>query len=327
MSWLSKIFGKSDPAPAKPTPQAATPAAAPAPKAASQPAATKAAAPVAPGSAPRTFTGEMISISLAGIVKSLANDLKPLIATVPDGKAQFQVPLQLVLEGLPKGAVKVSFAELKRGAPAGTFTGATEHDAQMVSLPLNELVPKLKPEHLKPKTPQKTVSVPDDIKPVFGQAQTAAPTPPAPKPAAPAPAAAAPVPAQAPNPAATAPPPAAPVASTDPQSFVKTASGLPGVSGALLSMQDGLSVAKQLPAEINADTLAAFVPDVFTRLGNCAKDLKLGPVTAVTVQAGSQTIHILKGGKLYLSLLGKAGEQPDAAKVEGLAKQLAELNK
>ena len=185
MGFFSKLFSalfgskSASSSPAKPA--ATAPAAAPAakPAAAASPAAKPAAASAAPAAKPaaaapaaapadvlRPFSGDMISVPVATIIEGLPADLKALVATAPDAAAKFDVPVQLVLEGLPKGAVKVSFAELKRGSPAGTFQSAPEHDEKKVSLPLKAILPQIKPDQMKTKG-TKTVDVPDSIAAVF----------------------------------------------------------------------------------------------------------------------------------------------------------------
>jgi predicted regulator of Ras-like GTPase activity (Roadblock/LC7/MglB family) len=272
-------------------------------------------------------------VPLAGIVKGLPDDIKTCVASIPDGSVEFKVPLQLIQEGLPKGAVKVTFAELKHGSPAGTFTGSTEHDGQWVALPLKDIFARVKPDMLKPRSEQKTIDVPDDIKPVFGQtnkpaAAAAAPAAPVPAPSPAAAAATTPVPAPAPVVApAPAPAAAAPVVSSVPSEIVKMAAGLPGASGALLSMQDGLSVAKQLPDGLNADMLAAFIPDIIHRVTTHTRDLKLGEVGGVSVQLGDRLLQVVKGGKLYLTTISRPGESVPHAHLASIGKQLAQLNK
>ncbi len=259
--------------------------------------------------------------------------MKSLVAAIPDATVQFNVPLVLVQEGLPKGAVKVTFAELKQGSPAGTFTGSTEHDGRQVSLPLKDIMARLKPDQFKMRSGQKTIEVPDDIKPVFGQAPKAAPAP-APAPVVAAPSPTPPVPAPAPAPvqmpaAAATPAPAAlaPVIAAEPTGIVKAASTVPGVAGAVLAMQDGLTVAKQMPPEVNGDTVAAFVPDIFNRLTTHTKDLKLGDVTMVTVQLGNRQLHVVKNNKFYLSAVSKPGESIATDKFASVAQHLAQLKK
>jgi predicted regulator of Ras-like GTPase activity (Roadblock/LC7/MglB family) len=102
---------------------------------------------------------------------------------------------------------------------------------------------------------------------------------------------------------------------------------LPGIAGSLISMADGLAVAKHLPAGTNADALAGFIPDIFTRLTQYTKDLQLGEVNCVTVQVGQQPLQIHRCGKLYLSALGAAGAALPAEQLTALARQLAQLNK
>ncbi|HEV2319349.1 MAG TPA: roadblock/LC7 domain-containing protein, partial [Verrucomicrobiae bacterium] len=48
-----------------------------------------------------------------------------------------------------------------------------------------------------------------------------------------------------------------------PNEIIQRAMKLPGVTGAIIALGDGLKVAHQLPAELNADTVAAFLPQLF----------------------------------------------------------------
>ena len=82
---------------------------------------------------------------------------------------------------------------------------------------------------------------------------------------------------------------------------------LEGVAGSVLAMSDGLAVAAQLPPPLKADTVAAFLPQIFSRISQSAGEMQLGPVTGIVLAAGQGDCAIYKTGKLYLAVLGHAG--------------------
>ncbi len=51
---------------------------------------------------------------------------------------------------------------------------------------------------------------------------------------------------------------------------------LPGVAGAVVALADGLRVAGQVPSEFNADTVAAFLPQIYERVNQCTRELRMG---------------------------------------------------
>lgn len=210
LGFIKNLFGKGPEA--KPT----TPPAAPA---------TPAAKPQ-PVAAPPTGvpSGETITVTLKGIVDALPPELKGLVTTPPKEGATIKVSLQKVLEGLPKGSVKITYADLKSQAGGG-FGGDASLDQTLVSVPLREVLSKVKPGQFTMRNDQKTIDVPDDIKPVFGADGDKSPET---KPAAAAPAPA-PTPAPAPAPvAAPKPAPApAPAPAAEASAPIKSSMGLP----------------------------------------------------------------------------------------------------
>lgn len=236
LGFIKNLFGKGPED--KKTP-ASTPSATPAaqPKPAAVPAAGAASTPSVPA-------GEMIEVSLKGVVDGLPPELKPFVTAEPAAGAKIKVSLQKALEGLPKGNVKIPYADLKAQGGSG-FGGDASYDQTMVNLPLKEVLSQVSPKLMTMRQGQKTVDVPDDIKPVFGDSgrkseetkssapAPAAPAAPAPKPVAaptppppPAPKPAAPAPPPAPKPAASVPPPP-PAPAAQESAPIKSAMGLP----------------------------------------------------------------------------------------------------
>ena len=204
--------------------------------------------------------------------------------------------------------------------------------------------------------------LPDFFGPSAGRAPTAeAPVaPPAPAaPAAPAPAAA---PAEAPA-AETAPvaePVAAPVAEATPVSvvaapaatpgatavepqnlgelfgladqtdwspneMVRLTCGLPGVVGAVIALEEGLVVAQKLPSGLAADTFAAFMPQIFSRLDKYTGEMQLGETSEVSIIASGGPCRFIRNGKVFFATLGKVGESLPAG-LKLVAEELARQN-
>lgn len=127
------------------------------------------------------------------------------------------------------------------------------------------------------------------------------------------------IPAPAPVPA-----PAAESASS-PAELVRQACAIPGVTGAVIALEEGLVVAQKLPPGFSADTFAAFMPQIFSRLERYTTEMQLGAATEITIQSEHGPCHIARSGKMYFGALGRAGERlPDS--LPALTAQLAALN-
>ena len=107
-----------------------------------------------------------------------------------------------------------------------------------------------------------------------------------------------------------------------PKDIVARALGLPGVAGALVALQDGLKVASQVPADLNADTLAAFLPQIFDRLGQSTRELRMGPLNNVNFTVGNVPWKIFRVNSVYFAAFGRAGEALPTAQLALLAAEL-----
>ena len=107
-----------------------------------------------------------------------------------------------------------------------------------------------------------------------------------------------------------------------PKDVVARAMGLPGVAGALVALQDGLKVASQVPADLNADTLAAFLPQIFDRLGQSTRELRMGPLNNVNFTVGNVPWKIYRVNSVYFAAFGRAGEGLPTAQLALLAAEL-----
>jgi predicted regulator of Ras-like GTPase activity (Roadblock/LC7/MglB family) len=109
--------------------------------------------------------------------------------------------------------------------------------------------------------------------------------------------------------------------------IVANTAKLPGLSGALLAMNDGLLVTSQTPPNVKAETIAAFLPQMFGRMNQYTKELALGPLKelALTVEGGQW--HVIKCDIIYFAVLGKHGEPLPLNTLAQVAAELSNQSK
>ena len=124
----------------------------------------------APAPVPTAFASPAAIVELP--LKKLWHKLNPTViqgaTSHPNGDAFLRLPLPLLHAQLVKGSVKIPFAEFRGYSPEGLFPASAEKDALEVDLPISEILPLLKPEHLSRRPNQRKVVVPEDIGPIFG---------------------------------------------------------------------------------------------------------------------------------------------------------------
>jgi len=98
---------------------------------------------------------------------------------------------------------------------------------------------------------------------------------------------------------------------------------LPGISGAMLAMNDGLLVTSQTPANVKAETVAAFLPQMFGRMNQYTKELALGSLQQLTLGVADGQWHVIKLDVIYFAVLGKHGA---SLPLNTLAQVAAELS-
>ncbi len=157
-----------------------------------------------------TAGGDFLSIPLAPLIKRLPEVFQKDVKSPPRAGDMLKLPVEFVLLQMPRGEVKLAFAELRQASPPDIFAEASPNDMTDVSLPLDILVPLLSAKHLNRRSNQKKLSLGEEIAPVFNvpsgvpkehveirgvgtEAPLAAPIAEAPLPARPAPPAAAPI--------------------------------------------------------------------------------------------------------------------------------------
>jgi len=107
-----------------------------------------------------------------------------------------------------------------------------------------------------------------------------------------------------------------------PNEVVSRAAGLEGVAGALIALPDGLLVASQLAPDLNGDTLAAFLPQIFGKVSQCTKELRMGDLNNLNFTVGNVPWKIFRVNAIFFAAFGRAGQPLPTAQLAALAAEL-----
>jgi predicted regulator of Ras-like GTPase activity (Roadblock/LC7/MglB family) len=107
-----------------------------------------------------------------------------------------------------------------------------------------------------------------------------------------------------------------------PNDIVGKAAGLKGVDGALIALPDGLLVASRIPPNMNADTIAAFLPQIFSRVSQSTRELRLGELNNLNFTVGNIPWKIFRVGSIYFAVFGRPGEPLPTSQLVSLAAEL-----
>jgi predicted regulator of Ras-like GTPase activity (Roadblock/LC7/MglB family) len=112
-----------------------------------------------------------------------------------------------------------------------------------------------------------------------------------------------------------------------PNEIVQNTSALHGVAGALIALQDGLLVASCMPPEWRTETIAAFLPQIFGRMHQYTKELKMGELHSVTFTVDKGSVQIYAAGIIYFCVLSKAETLLPFYELNLIAKELSRHTK
>jgi len=107
-----------------------------------------------------------------------------------------------------------------------------------------------------------------------------------------------------------------------PNEVVSRAAALDGVAGALIALPDGLMVASRLSPDLNGDTLAAFLPQIFGKVNQCTKELRMGELNNVNFTVGNVPWKIFRVNAIFFAAFGRVGEPLPTAQLAALAADL-----
>jgi predicted regulator of Ras-like GTPase activity (Roadblock/LC7/MglB family) len=107
-----------------------------------------------------------------------------------------------------------------------------------------------------------------------------------------------------------------------PSEIVSQTMVLPGVAGVIIALPDGLKVASQIPSDLNGDTLAAFLPQIFARVNQCSRELRMGDMNNLSFTVGNVPWKIFRVNAVYFAAFGRANENLPSAQLAALAASL-----
>jgi predicted regulator of Ras-like GTPase activity (Roadblock/LC7/MglB family) len=295
-----------------------------------------------------------ISVELAALGESLPEPLRLEVAHLNLDQATIALPIDQVEPGIRSGKLVFAWKKLRAWMKPAPPAGVSAHDNLAVTVPLAVVAP-LFLGHLKAiGNGNKRIVVDEKIPNLFfgfpqpEAAPTLAPVPapasaPAPAPQPPAPALPVPTPsetnyfvyddakeeaqlvsgAMAVH-AQRAPTPGTTFASrkSTPNEVVTKASLLEGVYGALVALPDGLLVAGKLDTAANGDTIAALIPQMYSKLSGCTKELRMGELNNLNFTVGNVPWKIFRVNGLFFAAFGSAGERLPTAQLADLAAAL-----
>jgi predicted regulator of Ras-like GTPase activity (Roadblock/LC7/MglB family) len=342
-------------------PEAPAAQAAPAPRPVPAAPAPRPAAPTPPGGSKGNVT-----FKISDVWANWPQEVKAVVNSSRIAAAQVAIPFEFVEPGLRTGKIEFAWAEFcgwVDNCPAEAQSALPAETR--VALPLAVLAPLCL--RLSPPTQRKAATfddIPDifgpagqtadpeadeeeEDAPVFQKGPAPAPARPAPQPAhAPAPP---PRPSTPPQPTYTpAPPPHVPAQAVDagtnaknlaelfgepgkrnwtPNEIVQHTAQLPGVSGALIALQDGLLVANCMPTNWKSETIAAFLPQIFGRMSQYVKELSMGDLISVTVAVEQGTLQVYKAGIIYFAALARPDATLPLAPLNLIARELSRHTK
>ncbi len=114
-------------------------------------------------------------------------------------------------------------------------------------------------------------------------------------------------------------------ANTNAKGIVAQASALPGVGACSVTFEDGLSLAGNLPDDVQVGGLCAMAPSVLQRINRHTVDTKLGPLLSMTLHCRESQMSFYMKGSVCLTVLHSGGDLASEThhKLAGMASDLS----
>lgn len=284
-----------------------------------------------------TIEGDTLCLPIALVMNGWPEPVMHDIASFGLGDSRIEIPLSAIEPCLKKGRIEFDWLELCGWLnPPSKSAQVSINGVNRLSLPLGMIAPFFMKARGAAQVRRRT-TVADDIPDLF----SAAGTPLTPRQPATS-AAAAQTPSAATPPQRAEAPAAAPKKvptnlselfdepakkTWTPNEIVQRSTKLPKVAGTLIALQDGLLVAANMPADIKAETIAAFVPQIFGRLNQYTKELQMGDTSAVSFTVEAGTIQVYNTGIIYFAAFGRKGDLLPLAELQLIAGELSRHTK
>ena len=302
------------------------------------PAPNQTPAPAAPALPPPQHTGDSnpLLVNLTSLAEGWPEAVRHELVQLNLVDAKVALPAEVIERALKKGRVAFTWKALRSWIKPTPLPALSAHDSLVLELPLKIVAPPFLARQKEASRLQKKIFVDDDIPNLFFGF---------PKPDSASPVAAA---------AASAPPhkqadtnfytwddnsdqvrlhegDAKHVPSpgtrfvakyATPNEVVSRAAALDGVAGVLIALPDGLMVASRIRADLNGDTLAAFLPQIFGKVNQCTKELRMGELNNLNFTVGNIPWKIFRVNAIFFAAFGRVGESLPTAQLAALAAEL-----
>jgi len=280
-----------------------------------------------------------LSVSLSALTQGWPDALRQEIVQLNLSEARLVLPTRLVEAALKRGRVVFAWKVLRSWIRPTPAANVSVHDGAELELPLSVLAPLFIARQKAEAKPQQHVAIDENIPNLFFGL---------PKPE----------PVTAPAPAK---PPVNKVVDTNyyvwddvsdtarvdegefkrtmaggtdfvakyatPNEIVSRAAALDSVAGALIALPDGLMVASRIPPDLNGDTLAAFLPQIFAKVSQTTKELRMGDLNNLNFTVGNVPWKIFRVNAIFFAAFGRAGEALPTGPLAALAGELDRKNK
>lgn len=279
-----------------------------------------------------TLATNTMLVALAALAELWPSDLKTEISQPPLADAKIALPEEMIESGLKRGRVTMPWKQLR--LLAAPNSSASPNDAIELQLPLKIIAPLFLGAKKNLLPAQTKVAVKAEIPDLFFGFPQPTPAPVIPGlPTLPK----AQTGAQETNyfaprlqgQALATEVPLQENVQTDfssrqatPKEVVARAIALPGVAGAVVALPDGLRVASEVPSELNADTLAAFLPQIFERVNQSTRELRMGALNNVSFTIGDVPWKIFRVRSVYFAAFGRVGAGLPSAQLVDLAAEI-----
>jgi predicted regulator of Ras-like GTPase activity (Roadblock/LC7/MglB family) len=279
---------------------------------------------------------DSLAISLTSLAEGWPEAVRKEIVQLNLVEAKVALPSEVVERALKQGRIAFTWKSLRSWIKPAPLPTVSAHDSTVLELPLKTVAPLFLARQHEASKPQKKVSIDEDIPNLFfgfpqpegGRAKAAPAAKPAPaKPAdtnyyiwddySDRPQAQA-------GDARPSPSPGTKFVAkyATPNEVVSRAAGLDGVVGALIALPDGLMVASRLSADLNGDTLAAFLPQIFAKVNQCTKELRMGELNNLNFTVGNVPWKIFRVNAIFFAAFGRVGQPLPTAQLAALAAEL-----
>jgi predicted regulator of Ras-like GTPase activity (Roadblock/LC7/MglB family) len=253
---------------------------------------------------------------------------------VDEAQSPVLLPLQEVLKNLPTSFLKMRDDQEQTDTVEGfetPFSLKAAEDAKRfgpgtaVEKKSEETIPSAPAKAPESKAARTVVPSPASAEAKAPAAELKLPAPVSPSPAPAEKKKDSPPPAEAEK-KASAPPPPKLDTNTTAKDVVTRATALSGVTACSITFEDGLSLAGNLPEDVQVGGLCAMAPSVLQKINRHTEETKLGPLRSMTLHCRESRMSFFMKGNVCLTVLHDGGNLTSETQ-DKLAEMATELSR